>query len=426
MSSPAFTFETAVEELTHTATIPLLLVEADVRMRRAFARILTLAGYNVACAVDAQDALEMAERQPFPLVVSSLELPRLDGAALAMALHERDPYSECILLGETGNLPRILEAVEAGCVYDFFFKPMTEAGGLVRCLARALERRELRLSHAALLIDQRDALERIRGLYSRLEQFDKAASLGQIADTITGDLESPLKSLLAYAQFLQARLKREEEETLTQEQLERVNDYLREMERGVKNCCATVQAVKEYACLQEQTPGPVNVVEVIEKALGMVEHSLTALGIGVEVRLDTALPPVLANPQRLQQALLSLVRNAQQALGTTGGTLTLAVERMPNAQGEEEDVCLRITDTGPGISPAILPHIFDPFFTTKPRSENLGIGLTIARKMLREWRGDLLIESAPGAGTTARLILKACVEAAVPVQAENVRKQKAA
>jgi signal transduction histidine kinase len=65
--------------------------------------------------------------------------------------------------------------------------------------------------------------------------------------------------------------------------------------------------------------------------------------------------------------------------------------------GRELDrVVVRVVDDGPGIPPDILPHVFDPFFTTKAPGEGTGLGLDICRRILRQYRGDLSVESRPG------------------------------
>lgn len=79
-----------------------------------------------------------------------------------------------------------------------------------------------------------------------------------------------------------------------------------------------------------------------------------------------------------------------------------------------ESVILRIEDNGPGIAPDALPHLFTPFFSTRSRQESLGLGLTIARSMAREWDGELRLSSAPGRGATAELTLTLCAEITVP------------
>lgn len=385
---------------------PLLVVDDEKHLCDLLATIFTAGGYDVTCAEDGEEALEFAKQQRFPVVVTDLEMPRMDGIELVHALAELDPYTECILLSGSENLPRIIQASESGNVFNHFWKPLQEMGDLVRAVARALERRELRLSNAHLLSELRDTRFELHALSGRLEQLDKVAALGQMTGAVAQDMESPLKSLLAYAEYLRARLRRDKDEPLTPEQANRVLDYLQEMETSIQVCYRTVQGVLDYTQVHDAPPQPTDLHNVLAESVEFLRYTLEAQGVRLSLQFADELPPVRANRRRLQQALINLFLNAQQALGKGGGVITVATEHTTDS--EAEGVRIRISDTGPGIAPGVLPHIFDPFFTTRPHTRNLGVGLTIARNIVREWRGDLTIESAPGKGVVATLTLPTC------------------
>lgn len=403
------------EEFDSSEPTPLLVVDSNPQVRRALAKVFTGCGYAVTCAEDGVEALEMAERHRFPVVISEMNMPRLNGVELVQALSELDPNITCLLLAETSQLDSVLEAVEVGNVYNHFWKPLQDVGDLARAVARAVEYRELRLSRAYLLSEMRDHQNELRALHSRLEQLDKVAALGQMTGAMASDLESPLMSLSAYAKYLRTRLDQEGAEPLSPEQITRVRDYMQEMEYGVQRCYRMVQSVLDYTRVHTEPPGPVALDAVIEETLELLLHSMDAQNIRVRLELAQNTPPVLANPRRLQQVIINLILNAQQALGKTGGTLTVATEcKTDAASGRESGVAVRISDTGPGIAPEALPHVFTPFFTTKEPKECLGLGLTIARNIAREWKGDVQVESAPGKGTTVTLTLPHCIEMVVP------------
>lgn len=404
----------ASEQESEAASVSLLLVESDAPLRERLAFVLTAGGYDVFCAADGLEALELIQRERFPIALTALDLPHKDGIELARELHELDPYAECILLAESNQLPRVIEAVEAGNVYSHFWKPLEDIGNLAHTIARALERRDLRLTNARLLIAQRDSRNELHALTARLEQLDRVAALGQMTQAIAQNMEPPLKNLLAYAQYLRARLARKEEEPLTAEQISRIQDYLNDMGTSVQMCCETVQGLLAYADPHVEPPGPVELHRAIEEAVNLLRPSLEAQNIRCELRLDPSLGPVRGNPHRLRQVIVNLLLNAQQAMDRQGGVLTLTTERHADEQGQEMGAKLTVTDTGVGIPLAALPHIFNAFFTTRSRSKNLGIGLTIARKMLREWRGAIQVESVLGEGTTVHITLPTCVALDIP------------
>jgi signal transduction histidine kinase len=107
-------------------------------------------------------------------------------------------------------------------------------------------------------------------------------------------------------------------------------------------------------------------------------------------------PPVEADPAKLNQVLLNLARNAMEAMGT-GGSLELRLRL------QDGFVELSIHDDGPGIPSQVLPKIFEPFFT--PKERGTGLGLPLSQQIVREHGGRLECISVPGQGTTFRLLL---------------------
>ncbi|MFM7743688.1 MAG: ATP-binding protein, partial [Verrucomicrobiota bacterium] len=103
------------------------------------------------------------------------------------------------------------------------------------------------------------------------------------------------------------------------------------------------------------------------------------------------------HPGQIQQVFLNLMMNGVQAM-TGGGELSLRLGLETGPQGDV--VAVRIVDTGTGIPPAILPRIFDSFFTS--REDGTGLGLAIVKRILRDHRGDIVVESTGPGGTTFR------------------------
>jgi|GEM_PF-840356 len=397
------------------APLPVLIASADPMLRRALAQLFTVGGYAVTCAEDGIDALELLRRQSFPLVVADLDLPRLNGVELVRELADFDPAAECLLLAEKEQLDTILEAVDSGNVYNYFWKPLSDLGEIARAATRAWERRELRLSRAHLLAELRDSRDERKALDSRLEMLDKVAALGQMTESIARDLETPLKSVLSYSQYLQARLARDDADRLTPEQIARIREFLSDMEAGVSRCQSVVAGTLDYTRVHSEPPKSVGLHEVIEETLTLLWRSLDAQGIDLHLDLAAPAPLVSANPRRLQQALTNLLLNAQQALGNGGGSITLTTRHCEENDENGSGICLSISDTGNGIAPGILPYVFDPFFTTRNADDQLGLGLTVAKKIVEECNGSLKIAGKVGKGTTATLHLPLYVQLVVPV-----------
>lgn len=135
--------------------------------------------------------------------------------------------------------------------------------------------------------------------------------------------------------------------------------------------------------------------QAAEHASLLLRLKLQQLGVNVEIECAEALPLVEGNPGQIQQVFLNLMMNGVQAM-SGGGSLTVRLNVEPGPQGDV--VAVRIADTGAGIPPKILPKIFDSFFTS--REDGTGLGLAIVKRILRDHRGDIVVESTAPDGTT--------------------------
>lgn len=142
-----------------------------------------------------------------------------------------------------------------------------------------------------------------------------------------------------------------------------------------------------------------SVNDMVEGVAEFVRPVAVRQGITVKVLSDPTVPPMVIDRTLLRQAVLNLVKNGLESL-SQGGVLRVSTRRLPGA------VEITVSDTGPGIAPAIASRLFEPFFTTKP--QGTGLGLSIARQIVEEHGGEIRWSSTPGSGAifTIRLALK--------------------
>jgi two-component system sensor histidine kinase HydH len=138
------------------------------------------------------------------------------------------------------------------------------------------------------------------------------------------------------------------------------------------------------------------VAALLDEIRQLVEPQARQAGIELEQALPPSLPDIRADRDRIKQVLLNLVLNAIEAM-PTGGRLTLG------AAASSAALTLRVTDTGSGIPPELLPRVFEPYVTTKTRG--LGLGLAIARRIVEAHGGRIEAESQVGQGTSFRVTL---------------------
>ena len=125
-------------------------------------------------------------------------------------------------------------------------------------------------------------------------------------------------------------------------------------------------------------------------------------------------PKIWANASEVQQMLLNLVINAEQALMTVETSRTITIR----STSTEAEVCFEVADNGPGIAPEIRGRVFDPFFTTKPAGVGTGLGLSICYGIVREHGGRITVESEPGRGANFLVALPRDPRAEVRASAE--------
>lgn len=163
-----------------------------------------------------------------------------------------------------------------------------------------------------------------------------------------------------------------------------------------------VKELKEYARFDDRRGfDPVCVNEVVRSTVALLSKTVRSHTNRLSVRLAQRLPRVQGHPQRLEQVLVNLIHNACLAL--TDVDKGIDVETFYH----EPTLSVRITvrDQGAGISEEDLPLVTEPFFSTRRGEGGTGLGLSISQKIVKEHGGRLVIESAPGVGTTAVVIL---------------------
>jgi CheY-like chemotaxis protein len=142
----------------------------------------------------------------------------------------------------------------------------------------------------------------------------------------------------------------------------------------------------------------VDVNLVVRETLALRAYEQRVTNVTVIDALAAGLPQVFADGHQLQQVLLNLIINAEQAMLSARGRGVLVVRSWHDAEGES--VVLEINDDGPGIPEELVPKIFDPFFTTKEVGKGTGLGLTVAYAIVQEHGGQIRLESKPNAGAS--------------------------
>ena len=237
-------------------------------------------------------------------------------------------------------------------------------------------------------VSERKRLEdQARDLYHQLLQAEKLAALGQTISGVAHELNNPLATILTWAE----RLAQQPADDQTRRGLEAI---LAESERAAR----IVRNLLTFARKRHTTRAMVDVNQVVRETLALRAYEQRLSNIAIIDALAAGLPLVFADPHQLQQVLLNLIINAEQAMMMAHGRGTLILRSWHDA--EADAVVLEVNDDGPGVPDEVQPKIFDPFFTTKEVGKGTGLGLTVAYAIVQEHGGRITLKSQPNRGAS--------------------------
>jgi len=239
-------------------------------------------------------------------------------------------------------------------------------------------------------------------LQQELQQAQKMEAIGRLAGGIAHDFNNALTAIAVNAELLMERVAHDEVASAD----------MAEIRSAADRAGSLVRQLLAYSRQQVMRTETVPLHAVVSQSEELLRRTLSPR---VELRsvLDGSTWPVRVDPVQLEQVILNLAVNAQDAM-PDGGTLTLstrnlwlprdtAMEGVTIPAGDYAELIAR--DTGIGMEEVVRARIFDPFFTTKPPPEGTGLGLSMAYGIVRQSGGYITVASEPGRGSSFRILL---------------------
>jgi two-component system, NtrC family, sensor histidine kinase HydH len=230
----------------------------------------------------------------------------------------------------------------------------------------------------------------MRRLERSLARAEKLATIGTLSAGIAHEVGTPLGIISGRAEQLLTRVP-------DGEPGEAMKKGLSSILGQVDKVSTTIRQLLDFARTRSVTVEAVSAASAVGAATSLLEHRFRQAKVQVTTDAPPTLPPLAADPGQLEQVIVNLMMNACDAC-SAGGHVSA------RARADGDGVVLEVVDDGSGIAPEHLPSVLDPFFTTKKRGQGTGLGLTIAADIVKNHGGSLAIESAPGKGTTVRVV----------------------
>lgn len=251
----------------------------------------------------------------------------------------------------------------------------------------------------AIIIAATDITEMIEK-DAQLIQAGKMKSLGEMSAGVAHEINQPLNAIKMGSEFL-ALMQEENMEVPKAHFLE----VVREISTQVDRAAEIINTLRAFGRKSDLIEERVDLNQPVNAVLSMLRRQFELDNIRFDLDLAEGLPPVLAHSNRLQQVIFNLVANARDAINECSSAQdTDKARRIAIRSGTESRVVyIEVEDTGCGIDEEAQHKIFEPFFTTKETGQGMGLGLAITYGIVRDYGGDIRINSEPGKGTVFRM-----------------------
>lgn len=392
----------------------VLVVDDEKSIRTTLSEFLRADGHDTETAIDVEDALNRLLARPFDLVLTDIALPRVSGVDLLRRMHASDPHVKVVMITGDPTVESAAEAVRCGAM-DYLVKPIDKEA-ILRSVRHALQVKTLEDIQRRLEETNRqyrDELERrveertqaLRETNLRLEETldelqqtqtqvirqERLKALGEMVSGIAHDFNNVLMPIMGLPDYLlsdPALLNNPNEVASALQIIQSAARDAREIVRRLREFYRPNDPCELHAIPVERL---VNRAVTLTEPAWRTQAEAQGRTITVSTQFDQS-PTLIGNETALVEALTNLILNAVDAI-PKDGTITLRTSL------EGPVCCIRIADTGMGMSEETRTHCFEPFFSSK-EARGTGLGLSVCHGIVTRHGGTIDVQSHPGHGTT--------------------------
>lgn len=345
-------------------------------LRRTFHR-----DYEIILAENGVDGLNILKNTPVDLIISDQRMPGMTGVEMLTESRRIHPNAVRIILTAYADVKDIIDSINLGHIYRYILKPWSP-DELKVTVSKALDHYRLEEENRDLVMKLQKSLDELRMAQRELLLQERLSTLGRMASTVIHDLKLPMSNIRTSAVLLA-------DPHLTNELRREFSEIImKEVDRLVEMTKEILEFSRGETKLQI---GVFQFSDLLEDVVHTVERDFAAVNVKV-VRDWNDLGAIEGDRDRLRRVLLNLAVNARDAM-PKGGLLTVSAMR------RDDQMNVRVFDTGMGIPSEILERIFEPF-VTYGKHNGTGLGMTIAKKIIEAHSGTIVASNRAGGGAS--------------------------
>ena len=369
----------------------ILVTDDEVATLKTLSAVLEDMGYGVATAVNGQEALALIRRQPFNIIIADIKLPDISGLEILETAKELNPETAVIMITGHASIETAVDAINEGA-YAYILKPVV-MNELDTIINNAL--REQRL-----LIENRELVESLQQSNKKLEEANKALEQVSHAKSdfmakMSHELRTPLNSIIGFSEVLLSKRTSPIDQATHDE-------FFNYIHISAKHLLHLIDSILDLSKIESGKmtleSSEFDLAVLLEDVKVTVLPMLATKKQTLQIEIGDGISTILADEAKLKQIFLNLISNAHKFTLTKGKIKVICQLETPLL------LHCSIIDNGIGISPQDQQRIFEEFGQVKTspsvKGRGVGLGLSIAKRLVELHGGKIWVISEPGYGST--------------------------
>ncbi|MGO8987535.1 MAG: ATP-binding protein [bacterium] len=369
----------------------ILIVDDEKEIRGFLSKALSrLGGFQVELAESGEDALQKMEKDPFDLVLTDLKMPKMDGLQLISEIAKSKPETLTIMMTGHGTIDSALTAMKRGAS-DYLMKPLNLDELIVR-IRKVLEEKQR-------FVRLRDFADQLEKANQELRRIDSMKS--EFVSVASHELRTPLAAIKNAVQLVLKGTAGNINENQSK--------FLSMAERNINRLTNILNDLLNLSRIEsgriEMKFENIGLKGIIELTASSLKPHADGKSIKIDMEINEPLPPIYADPEKMEQILTNLIGNAIK-FTPEGGRILIAAQFLPHdgKSGYGDRVTVSVKDTGIGIPSDHLDAIFEKFHQVESSLQRsvsgTGLGLAITKGLVEAHQGKIWVESELGKGST--------------------------